>query len=135
MSKLIRRLLGALLVLGFFMESPVMAQTNLSDVKFRITRVGSQDLGGPFLIFVDDATKNTSGCVVDGGWNNALMVPRSLPNFNEMVSLATAAMLAGKQIIVWTGSEFWNKPCGDASGGPTGSTTGTARISRLDVIN
>ena len=134
MSKLIRRLLGALLVLGFFMESPVMAQTNLIEAKFRITRVGSQDLGGPFLIFVDEATKNTSGCEVDG-WKNALMVPRSLPNFNEMVSLATAAMLAGKEIIVWTGSAFSGAPCGDASGGPSGSTTGIARISRLDVIN
>ena len=71
MSKLIRRLLGALLVPGFFMESPVMAQTNLIEAKFRITRVGSQDLGGPFLI----------------------------------------------------------------SGGPSGSTTGIARISRLDVVN
>ena len=134
MSKLIRRLLGALLVLGFFMESPVMAQTNLIEAKFRITRVGSQDLGGPFLIFVDDATKNNSGCAVNG-WSNALMVPRGLPNFNEMVSLATAAMLAGKQIIVWTGSAFYGAPCGDASGGPSGGTAGIARISRLDVVN
>ena len=112
-----------------------MAQTNLIEAKFRITRVGSQDLGGPFLIFVDDATKNNSGCAVNG-WSNALMVPRSLPNFNEMVSLATAAMLAGKQIIVWTGSAFYDKPCGDASGGPAAvSTAGIARISRLDVVN
>ena len=139
MSKLIRRLLGALLVLGFFMESPVMAQTevkakNLIAAKFRITRVASQDLGASFLIFVDDATKNTSLCAVDA-WSNVLMVPRSLPNFNEMVSLATAAMLAGKEIIVFTGTAFWNNPCGDNSGGPSGSTIGIARISRLDVVN
>jgi hypothetical protein len=63
------------------------------------------------------------------------MIPRGLPNFNEMVSLATAAMLAGKQIMVWTGSAFWDKPCGDVNGEATGTTKGIARISRLDVIN
>lgn len=134
MAKLVKQLLGLLLILGCLVNSPVMAQSNLVEAKFRVTRVGSQDWGGAFLIFIDDATKNTSGCVV-GGWSNALMVPRSLPNFNEMVSLATAAMLAGKQILVWTGTEFWNKPCGDQFGGAAAGVNGIARISRLDVIN
>ena len=135
MAKLIRRILGAVLVLGFSAGSPVMAQTdpsNLSEAKFSITRVGSQDYNGPFLIFTN--VDNLSGCT-SGGWRNALMIPRGLPNFNEMVSLATAAMLAGKQSMVWTGTAFWNKPCGDANGAATDSTTGIARISRLDVIN
>jgi hypothetical protein len=135
MSRFTERLLGALLVLGFCAGSPVMAQSNpsnLSEAKFSITRVASQDFDGQFLIFTN--VDNSSGCI-SGGWRNALMVPRSLKNFNEIVSLATAAMLAGKQILVWTGREFWNSPCGDAWGGATNSTDGIARISRLDVIN
>ncbi len=132
MSKLIKQVWGALLVLCFSVQLPVMAENiNLVGAKFGITRVGSMDLGGPFLIFID---ANSSGCK-DGDWSNALMVPRSLPNFNEMVSLATAAMLAGKKILVWTGSAFWDKSCGDGFGAATGNTTGIARISRLDVIN
>jgi hypothetical protein len=133
MSRFAKQLFVFLLVLGFSAESPVFAQTvtNLEGATFRITRVGSQD-SGQFLIFTDK--NNSSGCV-SGGWSNALMVPRSLPHFNEIVSLATAAMLAGKQIMVWTGAPFWNKPCGDGSGAATDSTNGIARISRMDVIN
>lgn len=137
MSKLIKCLLGALLVVGFFMESPVMAADDSSPkllgVKFRIIGVGSNDSGGSFLIFIDDATKNNTKCQR----KNALMVPRAVPNFNEIVSLATAAMMAGKEILVWSGTEYYDGPCGSYSGGTAADTDAgsTARISRLDVIN
>ena len=136
MSKLIKQVLGAVLVSAFAAESPVMAADVgdvMEGVTFKVTRVGSSDDGGHFFIFTDPI--NPTRCTWPGGWRNALIVPRSIPNFNDVVSLATAAMLSGKQIAVSTGKAFKTNPCDDGTGNASGSTYGIARISRLDVIN
>ena len=126
-----------LVIFGLLVHVPVQAQTKKSlegDV-YRIIRVSSTDLAGHFLIITDQA--NTSGCSMGDwdGWRNGMIIPRSLPNFNELVSLATAAMLAGKQIKVWSGVPFRDSPCVDGAGSVVANNYGLARISRLDVIN
>jgi hypothetical protein len=126
-----------LVIFGLVVHVPVQAQQKQSlegDV-YRIIRVSSTDLAGHFLIITDQA--NASGCSMGDwdGWRNGMIIPRSLPNFNELVSLATAAMLAGKQIKVWSGVPFRDSPCVDGAGSVVANNYGLARISRLDVIN
>lgn len=125
---------AGLVVFGLALQSPAQAQQkSIEGESYRIIRVISSDVGGHFMIKTDQP--NASGC--NSGWEdwkNVMMVPRSLPNFNEMVSLATAAMLAGKQIKVWSGV-FRESPCVDGGGSVVAGVEGVARISRLDVIN
>lgn len=75
------------------------AATPLVNKQFRLASIHVTPQG-PVLLYPDAATaaNNTSACNTDG-----IAVPRNKPNFNELYSLAMAAMLAAKTVEISSG--------------------------------
>lgn len=82
-----------LLIMALGLMRPALGLNNTS---FMIKSVTAQFAQDHFLIKVVDGTNNKTGC---GDDSKILIAPRSLPQFNELVSLATAAMLEGDDIV------------------------------------
>jgi hypothetical protein len=75
------------------------AATPLVRKQFRLASIEVTPMGPVFLV-PDASTKpnNTSGCIHD-----EIAISRTKPNFNELYSLAMAAMLAGKTVEISSG--------------------------------
>ena len=75
------------------------AQKALINKEFRLSSMHVTPQG-PVFMYPDDqtASNNDSGCNPDG-----IAISRSKPNFNELYSLAVAAMLAGKKLLISSG--------------------------------
>lgn len=124
-SRSMKNLVFVVFAILFYSMTPAMAE-QLINTGFTIQSVMAPFGQDHFLIKVANATNNKTGC---GRAQNSedptmLIVPRSLPQFNEMVSLATAAMLAGKTIRV---SQVYVARCHP--------TWNRSQIDNLEVVN
>lgn len=121
MGKLaIRVFMGVVMITVLGWTQSLFAEP-LNNASFMIKSVVAPFGQDHFLIKVVDGTNNKTGC---GNDPKILIAPRSLPQFNEMVSLATAAMLAGKTIVV-----------SQVVVGQCHPSWGRAQIDHLEVVN
>ena len=111
-----------ILIIALGLMRPALAESlRLNNASFMIKSVTAPFGQDHFLIKVVDGTNNKTGC---GDDSKILIAPRSLPQFNEMVTLATTAMLAGKTIVV---SQVQVEPCHPR--------WERAQIDHLEVVN
>lgn len=94
------RAIGLAALIGLITGSQCsFAATPLVNKQFRLASIHVTPQG-PVLLYPDAATaaNNTSACNTDG-----IAIPRNKPNFNELYSLAMAAMLAAKTVEISSG--------------------------------
>lgn len=113
------------IILIGFVKAAIADAVPLDRTAFTIKSLFMPYQGDHLLIRVTNKENNKTLCG-DGG--EYLQVQRSMPHFNEIVSLAAAAMLAGKTVIVGR-VDF------PARSGPLCSGWGHAYIDSLEVIN
>lgn len=88
----------AVLAMASVWQSSFAAQP-LINKQFRLSSIHVTSWG-PVYLYPDASTaaNNNSGCNPDG-----IAISRTKPNFNELYSLAMAAMLAGKTLVIDSG--------------------------------
>ena len=94
------RAIGLAALIGLIAGSQCsFAATPLVNKQFRLASIEVTAMGPVFLV-PDASTKpnNTSGCI-----HGEIAISRTKPNFNELYSLAMAAMLAAKTVEISSG--------------------------------